>query len=208
MPNYAYSYPRLEEALKAMMREKMQSPNMIVMLYPADEDLNKKWEDAGSTVGIFSSFGNNPTISIVDDNDSWDDERHLMNDLDAYIAAKASKIMELYGVDGKEGWEMTSDDFHVDSKVEDADMAVDPQYAEKVGKMLDKYNIECKAAGFKTKLILDRQTMVIEGRFVGKDSNIFNRIKINSQNKKTHAEFRKFLISLAPYLWNRLYNAK
>ncbi|MDE5795326.1 MAG: hypothetical protein K2I08_11470 [Muribaculaceae bacterium] len=201
MPNYADSYPCLEEALKAMMQEKMLSPNLIVMLNPADEDLNKKWEDAGSTVGIFSSFGNNPTISIVDDNDSWDDERHLMNDLDAYVAAKASKIMELYGVDGKEGWEMTSDDFHVDSKVEDADMAIEPQYADAIEELLDKYNIECKVAGLKTKLTLDRQKMVIEGSFVGKDSNIFNRIKINSQNKKAHAEFRKFLISLEPYLW-------
>ncbi|MDE7419747.1 MAG: hypothetical protein K2N35_06025 [Muribaculaceae bacterium] len=92
MSNYTDSYSSLEEALKAMMLEKMQAHNMIVMLYPADEDLNKRWDDAGHMVGVFASF-------------------------------------------------------------------------------------------------------------VGKDGNFFNRMKINSQNKKAHAEFRKFLISLEPYLW-------
>ena len=201
MPNYADSYSSLEEALKAMMREKMQSPNMIVMLYPADEDLNKRWDDAGHMVGVFASYSNNPSISIIDDNDCKDDERDLMNDLDAYVTAKASKIRELYGVEGYEGWELTYLDTYEGNTSEEVYLAIEPQYAETVGKMLDKFNIECKDAGFKTKLTFDRQKMVIEGSFVGKDSNFFNRMKINSRNKKAHDEFRKFLISLEPYLW-------
>ena len=52
MPNYADSYSSLEGALKAMMRKKMLSPNVIVMLYPADVDMNKKWDDAGHMVGV------------------------------------------------------------------------------------------------------------------------------------------------------------
>ena len=201
MPNYADSYSSLEEAIKAMMREKMQSPNMIVMLYPADEDLNKRWDDAGHMVGVFASYSNNPSISIIDDNDCKDDERDLMNDLDAYVAAKASKIKELYGVEGYEGWELTYLDTYEGNTSEEVYLAIEPLYAETVGMMLDKFNMECKNAGFKTKLTFDRQKMVIEGSFVGNDGNFFNRMKINSRNKKAHDEFRNFLKSLEPYLW-------
>ena len=95
MAIYVDSYSRLEDALKAMMREKMQSPNLIGMLCPADDELYKQWDDAGHMVGVFASYNNNPSISIVDDNDCKDDERDLMNDLDAYVAAKAAKIKEL-----------------------------------------------------------------------------------------------------------------
>ena len=201
MPNYADSYSSLEDALKAMMREKMQSPNMIVMLYPADEDLNKRWDDAGHLVGVYASYSNNPSISIIDDNDCKDDERDLMNDLDAYVVAKASKIRELYGIEGYEGWELTYLDTYEGNTSEEVYLAIEPQYADTVGEILERYNMECKDAGFKTKLTFDRQKMVIEGSFVGKDSNFFNRVKINSQNKKAHSEFRDFLISLDPYLW-------
>ena len=201
MPNYADSYSSLEEALKAMMREKMQSPNMIVMLYPTDEDLNKRWDDAGHLVGVYASYSNNPSISIIDDNDCKDDERDLMNDLEAYVAAKASKIKELYGVEGYEGWELTYLDTYEGNTSEEIYLAIEQQYADTVVEILERYNMECKDTGFKTKLTLDRQSMVIEGSFVGKDSNFFNRVKINSQNKKAHYEFRDFLISLDPYLW-------
>ena len=201
MPNYTDSYSSLEEALKAMMREKIKAPNMIVMLYPADEDLNKRWDDAGHMVGVFASYSNNPSISIIDDNDCKDDERDLMDDLDAYVAAKASKIKELYGVEGNEDWELMYLDTSEGNKSEEVYLVIEPQYAETVEELLDKYNIECKDASFKTKLTLDRHTMVIDGRFVGKDGNFFNRMKVNSRNKKAHAEFRKFLISLEPYLW-------
>ncbi|MDE6561806.1 MAG: hypothetical protein K2K75_10530 [Muribaculaceae bacterium] len=201
MPNCADSYSSLEEALKAMMREKMKAPNMIVMLYPADEVLNTRWDDAGHMVGVFASYSNNPSISIIDDNDCMDDDRDLMKDLDEYVAAKAAKIKELYGVEGNEHWELTYLDTSEGNKSEEVYLVIEPLYAETVEAMLDKFNMECKDAGFNTKLILDRQTMVIEGSFVGKDSNFFNRMKINSRNKKAHDEFRKFLISLEPYLW-------
>ena len=52
MANYANSYSRLEDALMAMMREKMQSPNMIIMVSPSDEELNRQWDEAGYMVGI------------------------------------------------------------------------------------------------------------------------------------------------------------
>lgn len=200
MANFADNYTRLEDALKVMINEKMQSPNMLVMLYPADEDLNKKWDEAGHMVGIFASYGNNPSIFIIDD-DCIDDERHLMNDLDAYVAAKASMIKELYGVEGNEGWELNYIDTKEGNKNEEVYLAIESQYADTVEGMLRKYNKECSDAGFKTKLKLDRKSMVIEGTFVEKDSNLFNRIKINSQNKKAHKEFREFLLSLDPYLW-------
>ena len=201
MADYVDSYNRLEDALKAMLQGKMQDYSSIVMLYPSDEEMYKEWDDAGHMVGVFSSYSNNPSISIVDDNDCKDDERDLMTDLDAYVADKASKIKELYGVDGNEGWELTYSDTQEGNKSEDVYLAIEAQFADTVEEMLDKYNMECKNAGFKTKLALGRDTMVIEGWFLEKDSNIFNRMKINNQNKKAHKEFREFLLSLDPYLW-------
>ena len=201
MANYANSYSRLEEALKEMILEKMQNPHLICILNPVDEDLYKKWDEAGHAVGIFVAYGNNPSISIPDDGSCEDDERHMMKDLDAYVAAKAAKIKELYGEGGDKGWDVTYFDSKEGSKIEDVYLVIEPQYADTVEAMLDKFNKECAATGYKTRLSLDRQTMVIEGNFAEKNSNLFNSWKISKQNKQAHQDFRSFLTSLDPYLW-------
>ena len=201
MANYANSYSRLEDALMAMMREKMQSPNMIIMLSPSDEELNRQWDEAGYMVGICSSYGNNPSISFVDDVFCEDDERYMMKDLEGYVDAKAVKIREVYGVEGDESWELSYIDTKEGNNFEVVYLAIEPQYADTVETMLDKFNKECAATGYKTKLSLDRQTMVIEGRFKEKNSNLLNSWKISKQNKQAHQDFRSFLTTLDPYLW-------
>lgn len=196
-------YHTLEEAINAMIEDKAGCPWSVAFLYPADNDLYQQWEINNYNVATNSSYSNIPLVYILDEDDMDDNSmlEKMKSDLVGYVAERASQIKQLYGLTGNEGWELSYIDINEDGNHENVMLVIEPQYADKVESLLRKFNEECNARGFKTKLKLNRDAMMIEGDYYHKEGGFFNRMKINSENKKAHKAFRDFLKSLDPYLW-------
>lgn len=202
MAYYADSYSRLEDAIKAMMQAKANDPASIAILSPANDDLCSQWDASEYVVVTSSLYTNIPGIYIYD-NDEWYDKsvlHELRRDSDGYVAKVVSQIGDIYSLNGDEDWTLTFLEVPENNRIEDVWLAIESQHADNVEAMIRKYNKECSEAGFKTKLSLDRKSMVIAGGFVEKDSNLFSLVIIKSQNKEAHKAFRSFLLTLVPYL--------
>lgn len=196
-------YSTLEEAINAMIEEKMGCPWSVAFLDPIDDELYDQWNAQNNFVSTNYSYSNSPGINIQNTGSQADVNlsiQKLKTDRKAYVAEIAALIKQFFGVNGDEGWALSFADTKEGSR-EEVTLAITPQSADIVDTLLEAYNKDCRDSGFTTNLHLNRNAMIIEGEFCDKKGNFFTKHKVNSENKKAHRAFHDFLQSLDPYLW-------
>lgn len=197
-------YSTLEEAINAMIEDKMGCPWSVVFLDPMEDELYSRWNANNNFVSTNYFYSNSPGINIQNtgtQDDIAQSIQKLENDRNAYVAEKAALIKQTFGVKGDEGWQLSFVDTNDGTSGEEVALAILPQFADTIDEKINSFNKECRDSGFSTNLHLNRNSMIIEGEFFEKKGNFFTKGKVKSENKRAHKAFRDFLNSLDPYLW-------